>query len=216
MNPFLRGLMSGDANTNRPILSYFLVGMVDFVCVLMAGERYDKGYIKIGTIWLLAGVIFTLVGWYWPRIARLWTRKSATALPEHRPNVLPTDYGKHVERIAYGLFVRNPGYDALDVHIPKVSIASSPYMLTFPGILPLLCERDHIVFIEAFLADQSGLLPGLDGGRLHDVMCLAEVEQIHFAILYKGTNFREYTTNCVIEIVEWKGNGLTVRAINQE
>jgi hypothetical protein len=81
---------------------------------------------------------------------------------------------------------------------------------------PVPYRWDHVVFFAGCLEDQSNALPGLEGGRLHDVMRLADVERIDFAILYKGANFRDYQTNCVIERVNWKGNGLTVRATSQE
>lgn len=208
--------MASDGGTNRPLPSLILLGIVDFVCILMAAESYRDRQFDAGTAWLAAAIASSLIGYYWPQIkAGLGIREAKVTLPEHRPNVLPTDYGKSVERNTFGLFVRNPGYDALDVHIPNVPIGPSTYMLCFPGTLPLLCERDHVVFVEGCLEDQSNALPGLDGSRLHDVMRLADVERINFAILYKGTNFRDYKTNCVIERVNWKGNGLTVRATGQ-
>jgi hypothetical protein len=217
MISLLRGLMSSDGNTNRPLPSLILLGIVHFCCILIGLEQVSAGKIATGAIWIFAGIGSGLIGYYWSQIkVKIGIGKSLPALPEYRPHVLPTDYAKNGERNAFGLFVRNPGYDALDVHIPDIPIGTSTYMLSFPGILPLLCERDHIVFIEAWLEDQSDALPGMDGSRLHDVMRLAEVEQINFAIRYKGTNFRDYQTTCVIEIVNWKGNGLTVRAVNQE
>lgn len=190
---------------------------VDLVCVFEAGDSFREHHWEAGVVWLALGAAFSLIGYYWPQIkVRGWKRKPAPTLPEHRPNVVPTDYGENVERNAFGLFVRNPGYDALEVRIPEVPLGSSAYRLVFSEIKPVVSERDHIVFFEAYLEDQTSGLPGLDGSRLHDVMRLSDVEMANFTILYKGTDFFEYQTNCVIERVNWKHNGLTVRTVGQE
>src|SRR5437868_546143 len=154
-----------------------------FVDALVAQKPWS-----VSVRWLLLAIFFFLAGIKWPevRTTLLGIRKTGIHLPEHRPNVLPTDYGKSVERNAFGLFVRNPGYDALDVHIPDVSLGQSVYKLVYPETKPVLCERDHIVFFEAYLEDHTSGLPGLDGSRLHDVMRLSDVERIEFPILYKG------------------------------
>src|SRR5438093_7096307 len=64
------------------------------------------------------------------------TREKAVAeqLPEHRPRVIPSEYGRNPERGSYGLYIVNPGYMALEVHIPTVAVASSGYMLVFPVV----------------------------------------------------------------------------------
>jgi hypothetical protein len=221
MNPILRVLRMATETDRRYWLVIFLA-IVDFCCVLLATERYDKGDILIGTYWLIAGILLSLLGWKWPQIiAKCRKRKTVVvqakrALPEHRPNVIPNDYGKNIEQNAFGLFVRNPGYDALDAHIPNVPVGRSAYHLVFPETVPLLCERDHIVFFHAHLEDHTSGLPGLDGSRLHDVMRQSDVEAIKFPILYKSVAQFEYQTNCIIECVNWKGNGLTVKTTGQE
>jgi hypothetical protein len=205
MISLLRGLMSSDGGTNRPLPSLILLGIVDFVCILMAAESYRDGRFFAAIVWLVVGIASAIIGYYWG------IRKSHTALPERPPHVLPTDYGKDDKRHSFGLFLRNPGYDATTVHIPSVSIGQSAYKLTFPETLSVLCERDYIVFMEALLEDQTLALPGLDGSRLHDVMRLADVDLIEFPILYGGLDFPDYYTNCIIERVNWKRDGLTVR-----
>jgi len=52
------------------------------------------------------------------------TREKAVAeqLPEHRPRVIPSEYGRNPERGSYGLYIVNPGYMALEVHIPTVAV----------------------------------------------------------------------------------------------
>ena len=149
--------------------------------------------------------------------ALMQNSKAVLVMPEHRPRVIPAGYGKNEEQKSYrshGLFVRNPGYDALEVHIPSVQVGPSMYMLVFPEKLSQLCERDHIRFVEGFLEHQT--LPGLDGGQLHNVMVMADVNLVEFAIYYKDTNFVDFRTNCVIERTNRSRNGLEVRAISQE
>ena len=203
--------------TDRRYWMVIFLAIVDFCCVLLATERYDKGDIRVGTYWLIAGIALSLLGWKWPQIrTNLGIRTTVVAmpervLPERPPHILPTEYGKDDGRNSYGLFLRNPGYDATSVHIPSAPIGQSTYKLTFPETLSVLCERDHIVFMEAWLEDQTNLLPGLDGSRLHDVMRQADVDQIKFPILYGGLDFPEYYTDCIIERVNWKRDGLAVR-----
>jgi hypothetical protein len=138
-------------------------------------------------------------------------------LPENRPCVIPAGYGKNKEQksySSYGLFVRNPGYDALEVQIPDALVGISGYTLVFPERLSVFCERDHIRFIESFLEHET--MPGLDGGQLHDVMRKASVELFSFGIYYQDTGFLWYRTNCVVERTNRARNGLEVRTISQE
>ena len=217
MNPIIRVLRMATETDRRYWMVIFLA-IVDFCCVLLATERYDKGDILKGTYWLLAGIALSLLGWKWPQIReKFWTtNKAKIVLPQHRPNVVPSDYGQNVSRNAFGLFVRNPGYDALEVHIPDVALGQSAYKLVFHETIPVLCERDHIVFFQAYLEDHTSGLPGLDGSRLHDVMRQSDIDMVAFRILYKGVDLFEYQTNCIIERANWKGNGLTVRTTGQE
>src|ERR1017187_10515473 len=81
MNPFLRGLrMAGDSG-DGPI-RYWLVGIVDFCCVLLAFERYDKAPVRAGTIWLALGVVFSVIGFSWPRIRQKLRRSKHATVPE--------------------------------------------------------------------------------------------------------------------------------------
>jgi hypothetical protein len=68
MNLLLRSLMSSDTSTNRPLLSLILLGIFDFVCVLEAGDLYKDRQIIAGTWWLVAGVTFSVIGYYWTQI----------------------------------------------------------------------------------------------------------------------------------------------------
>jgi hypothetical protein len=209
--------MSGDVAGRSPI-EYVLFGVIDFICLLLAAESLNALQYKRAGEWAIAGVASVLLGYYWPKIrekcgiAAPRVVLPERGLPERPPCVLPTRYAKNENRFSsFGLFLRNPGYDATSVHIPSVSIGQSAYKLTFPETLSVLCERDHIVFMEAWLEDHATGLPGLDGGRLHDVMVQADVEQIKFPILYGGLDFPEYYTICVIERVNWEHQGLTVK-----
>ena len=65
--------MAGEP-TDRRFWTVVFLASVDFCCILLATERYDKGDIKIGTVWLIAGVIFSLTGWKWPQIKRAIAR----------------------------------------------------------------------------------------------------------------------------------------------
>ena len=69
-------------------------------------------------------------------------------LPQNRPQIVPAAYGKHNDQRSWGLFVTNPGYMALDVHIPSVVVGGSGYKLNFHGQLTQLGERDHREFFE--------------------------------------------------------------------
>jgi hypothetical protein len=64
----LRGFMVSDGGTNRPLPSLILLGIVDFVCILMAAESYRDRQFVAGTVWLVAGIASSLVGYYWPQI----------------------------------------------------------------------------------------------------------------------------------------------------
>ena len=68
MISLLRGLMSSDADTNRPLLSLILLGIFDFVCVLNAAELYKEQKFVTGTWWLIAGIAFSVIGYYWQQI----------------------------------------------------------------------------------------------------------------------------------------------------
>jgi len=65
--------MAGEP-TDRRFWTVVFLASVDFCCVLLATERYDKGDIRIGTIWLLAGIVFSVIGWKWPQIKRTIAR----------------------------------------------------------------------------------------------------------------------------------------------
>src|SRR5208283_2998256 len=64
----LRGIRMAGEPTDRRFWTVVFLASVDFCCILLATERYDKGSIEIGTAWLIAGVVFSLIGWKWPQI----------------------------------------------------------------------------------------------------------------------------------------------------
>jgi hypothetical protein len=68
MISLLRGLMSSDADTNRPLLSLILLGIVDFVCILIGAESINDRHFFTGTLWIVAGVGSALIGYYWQQI----------------------------------------------------------------------------------------------------------------------------------------------------
>jgi hypothetical protein len=142
--------------------------------------------------------------------------KTDEVMPEHRPRIFPVSYEKNEQNGRFGLFLRNPGYDALEVHIPSVQVRPSAYMLTFPQQLSLLSERDGKGFLEGWLEDQTNTLPGRDGGSLHEVMRKSDIDAVEFSVHYKDTDFREFRTKCIIERTNRTRSGLQVRALKQE
>lgn len=64
----LRGLMASDSGANRPLPSLILLGIVDFVCILMAAESYRDKQSRAAIIWLAAGLVSSLIGYYWPQL----------------------------------------------------------------------------------------------------------------------------------------------------
>jgi len=140
-------------------------------------------------------------------------RKEAK-LPEHRPFVVPDEYGKDAKQNLHGLTVSNPGYAAFDVHILSVPLHLSGYTLVFPETLTKLGERDHRRFIAAWL--EHPIKPGMDGSQLFNVMRIADIDSVHFSILYKDTEFRWYKSICIIERRPEVPGGLRVRVRGQE
>ena len=71
MNPFLRGLrMAGD--DDRFWTKVFLAG-VDLVCLFEAGDSAREHKWVAALAWLVLAVVFSLVGFNWPRIRRrIW------------------------------------------------------------------------------------------------------------------------------------------------
>src|SRR5437016_2340249 len=68
MNPILRVLRMATESPDRRHWIVIFLAILDFCCVLLAAERYDKGDIRVGTYWLLAGIALSLLGWKWPQI----------------------------------------------------------------------------------------------------------------------------------------------------
>jgi hypothetical protein len=73
--------MSADA-TGRSILSYVFVGVVDFICLLMAAESWHAGERRSAFEWLVAGVGSLVIGYYWPAIKQRLSPAPSKALPE--------------------------------------------------------------------------------------------------------------------------------------
>ena len=167
---------------------------------------------------LLIQVILWLIHWRdSAKHTNIATRPTSTsALPVVRPFVRAVEYDKDQQKNTHGLVLRNSGYDALEISIPKVRIGSSGYMLSFEETLAELHERDHLRFIEGWLEDPSGTMPNRDGGALHEIMRKANVDAVEFSILYKSTEFQPYATRQVIERTNTQGNGLQVRTLGQE
>jgi hypothetical protein len=117
----------------------------------------------------------------------------------------------------YGLYIRNPGYDALDVEIPSVRIGQSEYSLVFHERLAQFGERSGNAFLEAWLEPVQGKkLPLRGGGDLHEIMRISDTEVVAFGIVYKDTDFRSYRTKCAIARTNRSRNGLEVKATSQE
>lgn len=90
--------MAGEP-TDRRFWTVVFLASVDFCCVLLALERYDKGDIKIGTAWLVAGVVSSVIGWKWPRIKQRIANAVRRALPEDaKVKLLETECAQLKER----------------------------------------------------------------------------------------------------------------------
>jgi diguanylate cyclase (GGDEF)-like protein len=140
--------------------------------------------------------------------------KMPGSLPQHRPQIIPASYGKHEERNAWGLFVTNPGYMALEVHIPTVPLGGSEYRLNFHGRLAQLGERDHREFFEASVEGLNAT--GRDGSQLFDVLRTENITSVKFEILYKDLDSVWYKSTCSIERdVEVRSSGLRVKFLGQ-
>jgi hypothetical protein len=196
MNPILRVLRMATETDRRYWMVIFLA-IVDFCCVLLALERYDKGDIRVGTYWLLAGIALSLLGWKWPQIKHRFGGKAPkTTMPEFRPRVLPVEYAKAEKDSRCGLYIRNPGYDALDVEIATAHIGESKYNLIFHERLAQFGERSGNAFFEASIEPIQGeKLPLRGGCDLHEIMRNSDTEAVNFGIVYKDTDFRSYRTN---------------------
>jgi hypothetical protein len=94
--------MATDGNTNRPLLSLILLGIVDFVCILMAAEASRDKHFHEAAIWLIAGIASSAIGYYWSQvkraIARLGTsfKKKPSKLTIHWANYRAVENGGDV------------------------------------------------------------------------------------------------------------------------
>jgi hypothetical protein len=70
MNSLLRGLMASAGNTDRPLPSLILLGIVDFCCILIGLEQISVSKISSGAIWITVGIGSGLIGYYWSQIKR--------------------------------------------------------------------------------------------------------------------------------------------------
>ncbi|MGA7080199.1 MAG: hypothetical protein WBQ43_05840 [Terriglobales bacterium] len=100
--------MSSNGNTSRPLPSLILLGIFDFVCILNAGELYKDKHVIAGTWWLLAGVVFSLIGYYWTQVKRAlvnagtWFKKKPSKLVIHAANYAAwSGQGKHYDVTKY-------------------------------------------------------------------------------------------------------------------
>jgi len=80
--------MASDGGTNRPLPSLILLGIVDFVCILMAAESYRDRQFFAGAIWLVAGIASSVIGYYWPQV-KSWLLKSSA--PDAATSRLPVE-----------------------------------------------------------------------------------------------------------------------------
>jgi hypothetical protein len=84
--------MASDGGTGRPLPSLILLGIVDFVCVLMAAESYRDRQFFAGIVWLIAGIASSVIGYYWPQIKLYFLQSSAhpatTNIDEKPPKLL--------------------------------------------------------------------------------------------------------------------------------
>jgi hypothetical protein len=84
--------MASDGNTNRPLPSLILLGIVDFCCILIGLEQINDHKILRGTIWIVAGIGSGLIGYYWQQVkqtiasVRGWFRKEPSKLAIHSAN----------------------------------------------------------------------------------------------------------------------------------
>ena len=202
----------------NPVILVIAAMLNAIATAILSANNVFKGHTWVA--WCLFGVTLLLLAWAGIDAAfssrreqeKLLPRPKQAGLPEHRPNVRPSAYGK--EGDACGLTIANPGYAASDVHIPPVPVAWSGYTLIFPDRVPLLTERDHHRLIVARLAHSAQ--PGFGGEQLLAVMRSANIDSLKFAIVYKDEDSREYRSNCEIERTANAPSGLAVGFLNQE
>jgi hypothetical protein len=110
--------MAGEAGDRRFWTVVFLAS-VDFCCVLQAIERYDKGDIRIGTAWLIAGVIFSLIGWKWPQVRRkLFPRQFETKNETGKPPTAEEGFPEPEPTLLSLLVSSFPRFDTIGKDIP--------------------------------------------------------------------------------------------------
>jgi hypothetical protein len=80
--------MSSDGNTNRPLPSLILLGIVDFCCILIGLEQVSAGKIATGAIWIFVGISSGLIGYYWTQIKKVWNRLVASVRSRTEPSKL--------------------------------------------------------------------------------------------------------------------------------
>jgi hypothetical protein len=137
-------------------------------------------------------------------------------LPRDRPRVIPAEYAENKEKQTRpcGLFVKNPGYEAIEIYIPSVPVGLSGYMLTFHGRLAEIGDRDHRRFFETSLKHPTSATLG--GKRLADVMRSGDVASLAFSILYQDLNRVGYKSKCSLELDAEEPCGVAVRYLEQE
>jgi hypothetical protein len=201
--------MSSDLTPDRPLLSYILAGIVDFVCILMAAEAYREGKSRSAIVWLVAGVLSSLIGYYWPKLK---ARKSKADLPLLRPKIVPVRYGRQTSDGRYGLFIENFGEPAFDVSV-AAPVAFGGAKLVFLRDFPNLTKAQGEVLLESHIEKRPH---DIDLGDLFGQMRIRGIREIAFPISYRDGDNNRYLTHCRIERDVMKEGGLAVRFVGQE
>jgi len=128
MISLLRGLMSGEVDTTRPLLSLILLGIVDFCCILIGLEQFSVGKFASGAIWIGSGILSGVTGYHWSKIKLTLTgivaqfRRKSSKLVIHRA-VYGAGDGRDVDVTDK---LRSAEQDALVIPVDNNLVSSDP------------------------------------------------------------------------------------------
>src|SRR6266700_5415093 len=100
----LRGLRMASESTGGRYWTVIFLASVDLVCLFEAGDLFKEGHIKSGVAWLFAAVLFSIIGYNWPR---LWQWSKAKADIEFVSGVHPFVQLNGTNQLLYRVAVRS-------------------------------------------------------------------------------------------------------------
>lgn len=148
--------MASDGGGNRPLTSLILLGIVDFVCILTAAESYNNGQFTRGTVWLVVGIVSSVIGFKWPEIKiRLFPKQSMVApqppaVKDSDPCVDVEIVEKRDRALTEVLFVltNNGGGVARNVQIEPLKLRSGKVTFECVGALSKGGKKAVTLYLE--------------------------------------------------------------------